>query len=82
MTNFMAEGKDAGAGKFSRSDDTLKAMKPSTPQNQKRIILLDPAGKRKLDQKMAESFRKKGIWYLSADIRAEGMMNEFLLSDL
>ena len=38
--------------------DNLKAIETATPQTKKRIILLDPAGK-KFDQKMAESFSQE-----------------------
>ncbi|MCC4046271.1 tRNA (guanosine(37)-N1)-methyltransferase TrmD [Enterococcus gallinarum] len=38
--------------------DNLKAIETDTPQTKKRIILLDPAGK-KFDQKMAESFSQE-----------------------
>jgi tRNA (guanine37-N1)-methyltransferase len=38
--------------------DNLKAIETGTPQTKKRIILLDPAGK-KFDQKMAESFSQE-----------------------
>jgi tRNA (guanine37-N1)-methyltransferase len=38
--------------------DNLKAIEAATPQTKKRVILLDPAGK-KFDQKMAESFSQE-----------------------
>lgn len=38
--------------------DNLNAIETATPQTKKRIILLDPAGK-KFDQKMAESFSQE-----------------------
>lgn len=38
--------------------DNLKVIETATPQTKKRIILLDPAGK-KFDQKMAESFSQE-----------------------
>jgi tRNA (guanine37-N1)-methyltransferase len=38
--------------------DNLKAIEAATPQTKKRVILLDPAGK-KFEQKMAESFSQE-----------------------